>query len=486
MRIVSHRHLQLGIGLLLVLVISALPVHSQQNTTLFTMHGIVQSNFINPAVQHECKYFVGLPVISSLHIHAGNSGFTASQLLHKAEDGSFSLDNQTPLQKMARVNLFGTELHATLLAFGIKRNDYDFFFSITEKNDLAVIYNRDLFDVAVSGNTKFEGQWIRFGSSAMFFNHLREYALGVSKHVNRKLTVGVRAKLLFGKMNVETRNTRARLYTHENTFHLDIDLDAGFNSSMLHTLGIDGGGNYRVYRRYDMPIGNLLMNNKNPGFAIDLGFIYRRDKRTTISASVLNLGMIFFRSNLTNYDVEGSLTYTGPLGTPINDDLYLWGIFDDLNRNMDASLTYEPYRHILDPRLYLGFSRVVNPKLDASLVLYNRFFSDKWQNGATVSLLAKPWPAVHAAVSWSYLYRSFANLGVGIMLGRKHLQAYLVSDNLLGIVMPMDVRSANLRFGINLILGCRQETNLEDCGCSWIKEAETRRLNKESRMPRKK
>jgi hypothetical protein len=73
----------------LILSLSFAELQAQQSNTLFFMHSLPESNFINPAVQNGCKLFIGLPVLSSIHMHASNSGFTANQLLNK-EPGGYS------------------------------------------------------------------------------------------------------------------------------------------------------------------------------------------------------------------------------------------------------------------------------------------------------------------------------------------------------------------------------------------------------------
>ncbi|MFO7657601.1 MAG: hypothetical protein R6W78_11075, partial [Bacteroidales bacterium] len=64
----------------LILLSLCFPVMGQQSHTLYFLHNVPQSNLLNPAVQNECKLFIGLPLISSLHINLANSGFTYNQL----------------------------------------------------------------------------------------------------------------------------------------------------------------------------------------------------------------------------------------------------------------------------------------------------------------------------------------------------------------------------------------------------------------------
>jgi hypothetical protein len=464
---------------LLILSFMGICLQAQQSNTLFFMHFLPEANFINPAVQNECKLFVGLPLVSSVHSHVSNSGFTAEQLLNKNPNGTYNIDADNVLNKLAPRNLSTTEAHTTLLAIGLRRDSYYFTFTIMEKDNMAALFTQDLAAFGLKGNTQFEGQWINLKGTGIFYNHLREYAFGISKVKNDRLTLGIKAKLLFGKLNLTTGRTDISMYTQENSLDLLFDVNGGFNSSLPYSLGVNNQGVYRFDHRYDASIKSLFYNRKNPGIAMDLGFIYKYSNRMTFSGSLLDLGMIYYRSNLTNYSIKGNYLYQGPTADSILSETYLQDIFDALNANMNVDLGYHPYVYFLDPRLYLGATYKLNDRINANLLLYNRFFPVKIQTSVTASITTRPLKNTEASVSWSYMNRSFANLGIGLGYGRSPLQVYLVSDNILGFILPMYTKNVNLRFGLNLNFGCRDELDINQCGCAWLRNAESRKLRNE-------
>ncbi len=459
---------------LLVMVMTYSVMQAQQSNTLFFMHFLPESNFINPAVQNECKLFIGLPVISSLHSHVSNSGFTAEQLLKEESGGGYSIDADNVLKKLGPSNLLTSEIHSTILAVGLRRDEYYYTFSIMEKDNLALPYTYDLMAFALKGNTQFEGQWIDLKGTGVFYNHIREYAFGISKVYSNNLKLGIKAKLLFGKLNTTTGRNKMGIFTQENTFDLLFDGESGFNSSLPYSLGVDQQGIYNFDHRYDASISSYLFNRQNPGLAFDLGFIYKYNDRLTFSGSLLDLGLINYRSNLTNYSVQGNYLFQGPMTDSIISESYLEDIFDALNANMEVDLTYDPYVFLLDPRLYLGATYKLNDKTNANFLLYNRFFPVKIQTAATVSITSRLQKNLEASISLSYMNRSLANLGIGLGYGRSPVQLYLVSDNILGFILPTYAKNINLRFGLNLIFGCFEEVNLDDCGCAWLRDAERR------------
>ncbi len=254
--------------LILSLIITEL--QAQQSNTLFFMHSLPESNFINPAVQNGCKLFIGLPALSSIHMHASNSGFTANQLLNKVP-GGYTLDADGVLTRLAAKNIATSEVYTTILAVGLQKDDYYYTFTIQEKDNMASLYSRDLVAFGLKGNTPFEGQWINLNGTGVFYNHVREFAIGVSKVKNNALTLGIKAKLLFGKLNVTTGSSDIRMFTQENTFDLAFETDAGFNSSLPYSMGVEDNGIYRFNHRYDNSLAAMPLTGKIPDLPLTWG-----------------------------------------------------------------------------------------------------------------------------------------------------------------------------------------------------------------------
>ena len=241
------------------------------------------------------------------------------------------------------------------------------------------------------------------------------------------------------------------MFTQENTLDLMFQTDGGFNSSAPYSMEVDGNGIYRFDHRYKNSIAAYAFNRKNPGLAVDLGFIYQYSSKLTFSGSLLDLGLIWYRSNLTNYKLKGDHSYV----------------------------------YFLDPRLYLGATYKLNDKFDANLLLYNRFLPVKIQTSVTASLISRPLKNMEASLSWSYMNRSISNVGIGIGYGRSPVQVYLVSDNILGFFWPMSAKNVNIRFGLNLHFRCREQFDINKCGCGWLRDSE-RRATRNDKLARRK
>ena len=267
--------------------------------------------------------------------------------------------------------------------------------------------------------------------------------------------------MLFGKLNFETYNNQLYLYSLEESNDILFDMRLGLNSSMPYSIHTGSSGDYHYYNRYNTSAAGILMNRSNPGAAIDLGLIYKRSENLTFSASILDLGFIKYRSNLTNYSLSGHYFYQGDWGKYPAEDSLVTKVFNELNDNISDSLSYDPYIHTLDPRAYFGISYKLTNTSNLNFLLYSRFFSNHIQTGGTLSYQAKIFRNLNTSISWSYMNNSLSNFGIGIDYRNDPIQLYLVSDNILGVFMPYQFNNTNLRFGINIHFGLISNQNIK-------------------------
>ncbi|HLO60927.1 MAG TPA: DUF5723 family protein [Bacteroidales bacterium] len=455
-----------------------LPVSAQQNNTLFFMHNLPEANYVNPAVQINCGIFLGLPVVSSFHFNYANSGFPAGKIVTIYTDNTFSRRTEMSTSGMMPKNYLLTELHSVLLAVGVKRNDFYYSFTITEKNNGEIIYTPDFIEFFLRGSQNFEGQQIQLDGLRFTMDHLREYALGISHKYNTRLTFGLKFKVLFGKFNFTTGSSNLGISVEPTTRNLLFDLGAGYNSSLPYGLVQTAPGVYDWQEIYPESWFKRMMNMNNPGLALDMGFIYKYSDDWSFSGSLLDLGFLWYRSNLNTYSINGSDLYTGQFGLNRWDNRYFRPMFNEWNTNMNARLTAESYTYFLRPRLYLGASRKLNDRYDINFLLYNRLLPSKLQTGATVSVLTRADKAFRTSLSWSYMNHSPLNLGLGFSYGRRPVQIYFITDNLVGFIVPLSVKNINARFGLNINLGCKNDFDINDCGCSWMRNESSRRERK--------
>lgn len=448
--------------------------YGQQNSTLFFMHSTPQANFVNPAVRNECNWIIGLPVISSLHFNYGNSAFSINQVLSKQQGNRYVFNGDAVLKKLGNINFLSTELHTNLfyLGFWIKENFITF--SINEKADLFLTYPRDLFALGWQGNTQFEGKTAKLSHTGAFLNYRREFAIGLARQTSNDLAWGIRAKLLFGKLNTSMSKSNIDLYTEPLTYNLDFTSNWQLNTSLPLTVNKNANNNFDSFTSTGT-LGNILFNRKNIGLAFDLGFIKYRDDKVTVSGSILDLGLIYWTSNGNSFSQTGNYSYKGPLIDTINVGNYFDDLFNGVKNQFGIKVDNKSYVTLLSPMVYLGATYNIKEDLNVGFLLSSKINRYRITAGATLSLNKTFNKKASVSLSYSYIYRDFKNIGAGVKLGKKPVQFYAVSDNILGFIKPLDTRNLNLRFGLQINFGCNRKELAKGCGCYWINQAQQSR-----------
>ena len=458
----------------------------QQDQQLYLMHYLGESNFLNPAVQSECKWFVGMPILSSVHINIANSAFSYKQLIKSSGNGTYYADIDGVVNNLGRRSIIDAETHTTILALGYKRKQYYFAFSIIDKLNLPFTFPKDAAALAWKGNSQFEGAEAGLKGTGSYFTYYREFALGISKKDEDGNFKGIKGKLLYGKLNLSMPNTNASIYTDPNTFDLMFDGQVNINMSAPVIINQSNGRINSISYDDRASISQLLLNRKNWGFAFDLGFIHRYNEKIVISGSVLDLGFIRWRSNLNNIKAGGHFLYKGPLGDTATTVSYFDDFINSFQDSMQVEVTNKSYTTFLPTKLYLGATYALSGRINAGALISSVIYGTKLVTAATISGDYNAFRRFHILASYSLMYRSYNNFGLGFSLGRGPLQFYAISDNFTGFIWPLSARDINLRFGLNINLGCKVKSNQRsalgssDLGgtCPCYKQDEIRRQRK--------
>jgi len=466
-----------------ILLWVAISLVAQQNRLMYLIHDVPQSNFLNPAVPLKCKWYIGLPVLSSVHLNAANNLTSFNQAFSPIGNGIYqtSISQVEPL--IHRRNYVGAELHVQLLGIGFATGDWSFLASVNEKVELAGTIPKSIVDLGMYGNRKFEGSEMSLLGTGLFETHYREYALSISKRFDNGLILGTRAKVLFGKSNVSTKPFDVAVLTDDLTFDLHLIGIATVRSSLPAYVNVvnDKPSDFVVQDLFD--VKGYLMNKENLGLAFDFGVIYPLSEQIELSASVIDLGAISWQSNLHQYKGWGDFAYSGALGSNTSFNNLGNNFLDSLHlaSNMDSYLTY------LAPRVMAGATYNNQEKMTWGINTDLRIYRTKILSALTLSGQYQASDAVKLILGYTLQYNSFNNIGAGLVLGNHPVQFYIISDNVTSFIWPLSTRNVNLRFGFNLIPNCNRVKSENNKGlhsngkpalpgnCSWVKEPRKRK-----------
>lgn len=459
--------------LIIFSTITIIEKSTAQDNTMYFMHRLPQSLETNPAVQFHCRNYIQLPVISSLQYAYNNTGFGYHDFIrHGTEElaDSLILDFDNLESVLRPVNYLRSDLKFTILGAGFAYKDMFFSLHIGNSTEARVGFPRDMISFK-------DGNWdsdknaprkLDFSGLGVDVTNYTEIALGFSKQLSDRLTVGVKLKRLLGGANIDSKSTELLLNTDENPFVVSDAADYQINLSFPVEITYDSIG--LVDAVEPVPIDNPLSTfvfNKNRGFAADVGIIARLNDRLTASVSAVDLGYIKWKTNVSNFQTTGDFSFMGFYFDAYElqvDQQTLWETFvDSLKNSFKFSNMNEQYRTFLTPKIFAGIDYQINDMLSVGLVTKTEIYDKKPHTSFTASLNANPTSFLTAAVSYSVINRNFMNLGLGLGIGNRGVQFYFVSDNIplsftkitdTPFVIPYNARTFSFRVGLNIVMDC--------------------------------
>ncbi len=460
--------MKLKIYIFILLLFNLITVKAQESNTLYFMHDIPQSNLLNPAVQHRCKYFIGIPALSSIYLDF-STGVTYNNIFTKnSATNKYDPDIDKLITKLHTTNYLSASVNVSLISLGYRyKDDYYFTFAISDKAFVRAGYPKDLLRVAWQGNTPFEGGRAGFDNLNVDFNYYREYALGVSQKINN-LTIGVKGKLLFGKGNLTSKKTEIGLLSDASTFDITLNSNIQINSSLpiIVTQNADSIINTAEFND-DKSIMDIIFNRKNLGLAVDAGVIYDLNDYITLSASVIDLGFIRWKSDLNNISQDGTFTYTGPDKNDTDLDNYFSQLIDSIQDSfMPDPITHKSYLSSLSTKIYFGGIYKLTKKINFGALSRSEISHNRVTQAFTFSANANLLKFLSTSVSYTMNDKGFDNIGAGIGVKVGPSQFYLISDNL--PIWLQNTNNINLRFGFNLLFGCKKKSISDRISCPWL------------------
>ncbi|MCF8225347.1 MAG: DUF5723 family protein [Bacteroidales bacterium] len=471
-----------GFLYMLMLLTAAMVAPAQQSNTLFLMHSVPQSNQLNPAVQLRCKYFVGIPVLNTLHFNYSNTSFTFNDI---ANESMLELDKVYDF--LDRKNGIFAEAIAYPVSLGYRMGDRYFTFSVADKFSTYNSFSKKLAGLLLYGNyPEYVGDPQRFDNTRVNASYYREYSAGYAFFLDKYTRAGVRAKLLFGKANINTGSSRVLLGTDPVRFDLTVAGNVQLNSSLPIVIEQGGDSLIRSISFQELNYFSLLMNPRNVGVAADFGIISEFSDEISLSASILDLGVVRYTHDTYNVGSEVDFFYAGASeGTDFSTAAYFRDLTDSIMNDIKYGVTQESYFAPLPLQVFLGAEIRWSRDITLGLVNRNVLVNRRISSSLTASLNAVIRKHFRASVSLSHLNNTIMNFGAGLAYTGDNFQVYAVSDNVYGLFKPLDVRTVNIRFGMNFMLGCplkpgkvhRNRNTMLSGKCAWMENKTRRKRN---------
>lgn len=386
-----------------------------------------------------CYFSVG---IGNFGAHFEHPRFRFRDLFNFNSDGSpWSFDLGSFANSLNQENSMAFSMNENLLNFGYRVGDGMISFRHNYRVQSTANFGYSLFKLLAFGNGDFLGEdnpaIVHLGLNAQAYN---EYALGYQLRINEHLSVGVRAKLLFGLADIKTNAFDMRFYTDPDNYdlHLQENVDVRFALPRMIYLTDDG-------LNFDGPFG-ISDFYHNAGFGLDLAADYRINKQFCVTMAINDLGFINWNQNnialvghvsdAGHYYDEGSFVFDGfdinQLQLIISDKSYRELFMDTLKQYFGMEL--EPsdrYSTILPSSFLLRGSFDLNPNNRFSAQFQGCFRGDGFYPAMTVAYGGSFFDKIEVSGTCTMMRGSYTNIGVGVGFNLGAFHIYGATSNVL-------------------------------------------------------
>ncbi len=312
------------------------------------------------------------------------------------------------------------------------------------KNDLDFNYPKTLAQLAWKGNAQYIGKKVDFGPQ-LNGSLYHEFVIGAGIEL-KKISVGVRAKLLSGIGNITTNKSKLELTTSDDTYQLNFKTDYELLTTSF--VNIDTAA---FLENIKFNLNDAKANNS--GFAFDLGLSYKVNEKINIGLSLLDIGSINWTNKAKKYSSNADFQFNGfdlkKIAT--KDSISFNTKLDTLKNQLHFKEEATSYTTSLPIKIYLNANYQLNEKWNlGALIFYSKpYNSTKTTIGLTANY--KLGKIISIGSSFGINENNATNIGWNTILKLGPVQMYGITDNIMAAFAPLSAKSSNGRIGMNLI-----------------------------------
>ncbi len=447
---------------ILLLLTGSMRLIAQPNTFYF-LKGVPQTKDLNPARPGLKKgFYLSLPLLSKLDVSMNTNNWSYNDLIHRGSGAmadSLVWDFKKYLTSLGKNNFLMESAALTLLEFGWKKESGFFAFSWSEHEFAEPFFTKNLANLFYYGNAPYLGSTYQSGYFGIGAQHYREFAFTYAKEINKKISVGLTGKLLFGMSGIKTSGLSVVAGMPKSGDQIDLGASGrAFISAPVDIQLVNNSG-YQLLVKDNFNTNSYFTNFGNPGLAVDLGISSKLTKKFEFSMSLVDLGFISWSKNISTFTENGHFLYRGiNLDMPTNNPpttTDVKGLILALNDSLRAaffpSKSTSGFTTLLPVKLYLAGEYSLTGDVTLGGLARIRMFNNMVHTSVTASANAAISPRLSLSASYSIMESTLDNIGIAAAYRIGNIQLYAASDNVPSFFLPTTARNANLRVGINLI-----------------------------------
>jgi hypothetical protein len=384
-----------------------------------------------------------------------NSPLNYDELTEKNyDDDQIYFDKESIINSMDDVGVISFELYQALGRVGYRYKAHGFHFSMAKvaSTNLSLEKNFLKFLLYGNGSEDFLGQEVTFDKTGISASLYHEFGFGYSYEINNDLTVGVKLKYLNGAANIWTEKAMMKIYTEDQTnYSITASTDL-----ILHTASGYGEFDSIEFDNINQFLWFQFFNNH--GFGGDLGVKYFPVKKLKLSASIIDLGFIRWKTHINTYQS----VYPGKEfvfeGLDIS-DLITDGTFSDsialadtLDEHFRIETIHDNYTSYLTPKFYAGAAYQLTRNDQVGLLFKSKFPEYKVIPSITLNYRRCFGEVLTLFANYTF-QKQFNTLGFGLSVKAGPVNIYAFNDMVDALFTPTSAYGYNIQFGINLIFG---------------------------------
>lgn len=424
-----------------------------------------------------------LPYESVMSLVVGNIGLDVQNTTLRY-DNLFEFDAQgrpatLNLRKFANSlkenNFVGLNVNVDLFTLYRRLNKGMLTINYGVKAQAEARFNDGLFKLLGYGNGAFVGEdnpaTIAANLNAQLY---QELAVGYQLNITDRLSVGGRAKLLFGAANINTKNIDAKFFTDADSYALRLQEDIAMRAAVPTVVYIDEQG--QLMTNGPFRIGELF---RNPGFGVDLAAEYRFNDQFSAVAAVQDLGFIHWGLNTIGlngqihdagqfYD-NGNFLFNGmdvdQLQLVFSDEWYREEFLDTLQQYFQLEFSrMEAYNTALNTNLLLRGNYDIDASNRFSAQVQGRFYHSGFRPAMTLAYNGSFARMLDVCATYTIMPGSYDNIGLGIAGVFETFHIYLTTNNLIGFFKPLNASALNAQVGIVFNLWLPEKRFIDESG----------------------
>ncbi len=455
------------------MVLCPLFTYAQFSNTLYFNKYNPRQHKVNPAIMPEGRCYVGFPALSTFAFSAGNSNFAFNDIFKNVTiDGEKRMvlpfdksagDMSDFLNNIGHKERIFTAYQLDIIDFGFRtrRNSY-LTFNIANRMETMVIIPRQIPELVFKGMKKGKDYDFNIDRLSVDASIFSQVAVGYAKPVTDRLTVAATLKYLYGHANVSTDFSDLQIEANGEQWAIKGDAYLRTSVPCLRFIPNEDNQIEEVDTELDGSLSQIF-KPQGHGAALDLGVTYQLLPQLQLSASLVDLGFIHWKNNLSGLNKTNDFVYTG-VEYDIKEDEdneeeeeeNVWDEYLDQLENMyEVTESPKAYNTSLTTKLHLGAEYSFwKDRLGLGVLSKTYFFRRNVWEEFSFSASFRPCKQFSLALTYGMFDRKWNSLGAGVNFNLGALNLNFAVDNIpFKYGTSGDVKFPTTKSGVRAIVG---------------------------------